>query len=107
MTGKHEGTPDEIRRAQILQNSHTMEVPKASWGDFIRYNSQWKHGKVLLGTAGSWFCLDVAFYGLNLNTATILSAIGYATGDTVYRTLYNTAVGNLILVCPGAIPGIG
>ena len=35
--------------------------PKPSIRDFIRYFGLWKNGKVLLGTAGSWFLLDVAF----------------------------------------------
>ena len=40
-----------------------------------------------------------------MNNSTILSAIGYAKGANVYKIFYNTAVGNLILVCAGAIPG--
>ncbi|RYD24933.1 MAG: hypothetical protein EOP89_10270, partial [Lysobacteraceae bacterium] len=78
---------------------------KASWSDFCSHYGQWKYGKVLLGTAGSWFFLDVAFYGVGLNNATILQAIGYAKGDSVYKIFYNISVGNLILVCAGAIPG--
>ena len=35
--------------------------PKATFRDFRRYFGLWKNGKVLLGTAGSWFLLDVAF----------------------------------------------
>jgi MFS transporter, PHS family, inorganic phosphate transporter len=35
--------------------------PKASFRDFRRYFGLWKNGKVLLGTAGSWFLLDIAF----------------------------------------------
>lgn len=35
--------------------------PRASWHDFIHYFGQWKNGKVLLGTAGSWFLMDIAF----------------------------------------------
>ena len=35
--------------------------PKASFRDFCRFFGKWKNGKVLLGTAGSWFLLDVAF----------------------------------------------
>ena len=59
--GKHEGHPDEITRVQAITNAENhMEIPKASWRDFFRYYSQWKHGKVLLGTAGSWFFLDVS-----------------------------------------------
>lgn len=48
---------------------------------------------------------DVAFYGLGLNNSIILQAIGYAKGDDVYEIFRNTAVGNLIIVCAGAIPG--
>ncbi|PQE24769.1 Repressible high-affinity phosphate permease protein [Rutstroemia sp. NJR-2017a BVV2] len=105
MSGKAEGHPDEVARIKALQAGKTMAVPKASWNDFIAYYSKWKNGKILFGTAGSWFLLDVAFYGLGLNNPVILQAIGYSTGPTVYKTLLNTAIGNLIIVCAGAIPG--
>ncbi|GES65522.1 phosphate:H+ symporter [Aspergillus terreus] len=104
IAGKHEGHPDEMRRQHVLQ-SHTGDRPKASWADFWRHYSQWKNGKVLLGTAGSWFFLDVAFYGLGLNNSIILSAIGWSGGKNVYEVFYKNAVGNLILICAGAIPG--
>ncbi|KAB8303715.1 hypothetical protein EYC80_005099 [Monilinia laxa] len=106
IAGKSEGHPDEIARVQGLQaGKKQMRVPKASWGDFVAYYSKWKNGKILFGTAGSWFLLDVAWYGLSLNNPVILTAIGYSTGPTVYKTLLNTAIGNLIIVCAGAIPG--
>lgn len=60
-SGKAEGKPDEVSRAAVLQDSRArLDPPKASWSDFWRHYSQWKHGKVLLGTAGSWFFLDVS-----------------------------------------------
>ena len=37
------------------------EVPKASWADFKAHFGQWKNGKVLIGTAWSWFALDVSW----------------------------------------------
>jgi MFS transporter, PHS family, inorganic phosphate transporter len=59
--GIAEGKPDEVSRAAVLQDSRQrLDPPKASWSDFWRHYSQWKHGKVLLGTAGSWFFLDVS-----------------------------------------------
>lgn len=106
MAGKHEGVPDTVAQAQALQNSqNTLQIPKASFKDFIHHYGQWKNGKILFGVAFSWFTLDVAFYGLSLNTATVLGAIGYGSGDSVYRILYNLAAGNCILICAGAIPG--
>jgi PHS family inorganic phosphate transporter-like MFS transporter len=104
--GKSEGHPDAIQRVTTLaQASPALEIPKASWRDFISHYSQWKFGKILLGTAGSWFFLDVAYYGLGLNNSIILSAIGYSGGKNMHEVYYNTAVGNLIITCAGAIPG--
>ncbi|ODV90890.1 hypothetical protein CANCADRAFT_2611 [Tortispora caseinolytica NRRL Y-17796] len=80
-------------------------APKASLSDFYNHFKQWKHGRLIIGTAGSWFFLDVAFYGLGLNNSTILAAIGYAGQHNVYTNLHNVCVGNIILVCAGAIPG--
>jgi len=106
LSGKPEGVPDEITRAtEINETAPQLETPKASWADFWGHYSQWKYGKILLGTAGSWFFLDVAFYGVSLNNAVILSAIGYSGGGNVYEIFYRTSVGNLIIVCAGAIPG--
>ncbi|KAK6462609.1 inorganic phosphate transporter [Scheffersomyces coipomensis] len=91
--------------AAIANEAHEIVAPKASLKDFWGHFGQWRYGKILLGTAGSWFMLDVAYYGLNLNTATILQTIGYAGSANVYEKLYDSAVGNLILVCAGALPG--
>jgi len=104
--GKSGGDPDEIQRAQTMRNdAEVLEIPKASWADFFKHYAKWRNGKVLLGTAGSWFLLDVAFYGLGLNNSIILEQIGYSKGDDMYQVFYNTAVGNLIITCAGAIPG--
>jgi MFS transporter, PHS family, inorganic phosphate transporter len=43
------------------EEEEERRLPKASVHDFIRHFGRWKTGKVLLGTAGSWFLLDVAF----------------------------------------------
>ena len=59
--GVAEGKPDEVSRAAVLQDSRArLETPKASWSDFIAHYGKWKNGKILLGTAASWFFLDVS-----------------------------------------------
>jgi PHS family inorganic phosphate transporter-like MFS transporter len=106
LSGKHgNGNPDAITQAAQLQSTAQLEVPKASFGDFFRFYGKIRNGKILFGTAMSWLLLDVAFYGLGLNSSTVLQAIGYASGATLYEKLYNLAAGNAILVCAGAIPG--
>lgn len=37
-----------------------VEAPKATRADFRAYFGQWKNLKVLIGTAYSWFALDVS-----------------------------------------------
>lgn len=99
---------DEVARISAAKNAEeSLQVPKASFKDFMRHYAIPKNGLLLAGTAGSWFFLDVAYYGLSLNNATILQAIGYSTSGnaTTYEYLYNTAIGNLIIVLAGAVPG--
>ncbi|KAF7723703.1 phosphate transporter [Apophysomyces ossiformis] len=83
----------------------TEASPKASWADFCRYFGQWKNGKVLLGTAYSWFALDVAWYGLGLNNSIILKNIGFAGGSDPYTAVFRTCVGNIIINLLGSVPG--
>ncbi|KAI7826438.1 major facilitator superfamily domain-containing protein [Kickxella alabastrina] len=59
---------------------------------------KWKNFKVLMGTSVTWFALDVAFYGINLNSSIILQAIGFLA-------LLKTTAGNIILTLLGTIPG--
>lgn len=98
---------EKVAHTEAVLDAAAEEIapPKASFKDFWGHFGQWKYGKILIGTAGSWFFLDVAYYGLGLNSAVILKTIGYASSKNVYRSLRNTAVGNLILICAGSLPG--
>ncbi|KAJ7352612.1 phosphate permease [Mycena albidolilacea] len=101
-TGQFNHDPDAV-----VQRA---DAPRASWADFKAYFGKWENGKILLGTAYSWFALDIAFYGLGLNSSIILQAIGFGTPPTkgtlgVYETLHNVTVGNLIISVAGLIPG--
>jgi len=84
----------------------------ATRGDFLAHFSKWENLKVLLGTSYSWFALDIAFYGLSLNSGIILQAIGFGNPpssikgtEKVWLNLKNICVGNLILSAAGLIPG--
>jgi PHS family inorganic phosphate transporter-like MFS transporter len=104
--GTGEGWTNPMRRVQVMQDvKRKYHSPQPTYTDLKAYYRKRRNALALFGTAGSWFFLDVAFYGLGLNSSTILSTIGYGGNENVYRSLYNAAVGNLILVCAGAIPG--
>ncbi|OBA25812.1 MFS general substrate transporter [Hanseniaspora valbyensis NRRL Y-1626] len=96
---------DVLKKTGVEVDNIDTTQKKASWNEFFKHFSQWKYGKILFGTAFSWFILDVAFYGLNLNTSNVLKAIGITTGATLYKTLLSTCKGNLILICAGSVPG--
>jgi len=87
-----------------------INVPRASWADFCEHFGKWKNFKILFGTSYSWFALDIAFYGLGLNSSIILQTIGFngpfAPGTLgIYQNLKAIAIGNMILSAAGLIPG--
>lgn len=90
----------DAARAEIDAQSR-----RARLGVFFRYFSEWRHFRSLFGTATTWFLMDVAFYGTNLNQSVILADIGYTNGGTEYDRLRRTAIGNLIIVAAGFLPG--
>ncbi|RFU33679.1 hypothetical protein B7463_g2704, partial [Scytalidium lignicola] len=106
MNNEAKATIDPITQHRTKATiGNRLSVPTASWPDCITYFRQWQNAKVLIGTTSSWFFLDLAYYGLQLNNSTVLDAIGYSTGKTIYETLLRAAIGNLVLSCAGAIPG--
>lgn len=83
-----------------------VDAPKSTWADFVEYFGKWSNGKILLGTAMTWFALDVAFYGIGLNNSIVLDAIGYSSDkQTTYKALYNNVIGNIIITVMGTVPG--
>lgn len=82
------------------QHSERAALPEASWSDFFSHFSKWGNFRVLLGTMYNWFALDIAFYGLGLNSAIILKTIGFGSysgdkhapmGLQMYQTLRERA----------------
>jgi len=98
---------------QLDENAQVqrIQVPKASLADFRHHFGQMKNFKLLFATSYSWFALDIAFYGLGLNSGIILQTIGFGGPFSsqpvlaVYENLKAIAVGNLILSAAGLIPG--
>ncbi|KAF2421501.1 MFS general substrate transporter [Tothia fuscella] len=100
------GQPITDRRASIIE-AHAAQPPQKNhqMTAFVDYFSHPKHALTLFGCAFSWFLVDVAFYGVNLNQSVILADIGYATGATPYEYLLHNAEGNLIIAVAGYVPG--
>ncbi|KAH9063957.1 phosphate permease [Lactarius vividus] len=110
------GVTPGVWRVDPEASTERTDAPRASISDFKRYFGQWKNARVLFGTAYSWFALDIAFYGLGLNSskifdANILSALGLGstvstgTPRDVFNGLHDTTVCTLILIASGLMPG--
>ena len=96
-------SPD--RHASIVEANVTLPSTETKLTTFVVYFSEWRHLKTLLGTALSWFLVDVAFYGVNLNQSVLLADIGFSKGKTEYDTLLKNGYGNLIIAAAGYVPG--
>lgn len=81
------------------------QIKKQVNHSFIEFFSKWNNFKLLFATSFSWFCLDVAFYGVNLNAPLILNSIGFSSQTDVYKSLFNASLGNLIICLMGGFPG--
>lgn len=98
MASERQGTVDPVVQARLkrvagpaLASGPAATVPPASWADMRAYfwgRGNLGHLRVLLGTMFSWFFLDLAYYGLALNNAVVLEAIGYSKGENLYAVLY-------------------
>ncbi|TFK88837.1 phosphate transporter [Polyporus arcularius HHB13444] len=89
-----------------------VRAPKATKRDFMKFFRRRENLVPLVAMCYSWFAIDVAFYGLGLNTSVILQAIGFGSpsaefkgAEAVYVNLKNISVGNIILSVAGLIPG--
>jgi len=117
--GKEPSSPDTEHNLPDLQNKSaglTGIIGEKAHNEFGTYFSPStplgrKHLWALFGCAFTWFLVDITFYGINLNSGSILSLIGFTTGkgatkfDQTWSKLMKTATGNLIIVAAGFLPG--
>ncbi len=77
-----------------------VKVSKPNYGALLR-----KYWVFLLGTAGSWFLFDMAFYGTSINNGLFLTSFGLAGGATLTAKIQNIALGNAIIALAFEVPG--
>ena len=69
-----DGTHRPVDPDDMIQR---IEAPKATWSDFIAHFGKWQNFKILLGTAWSWFALDVRpLRAIRLGRAKLNSFLG-------------------------------
>ncbi|KAM3155540.1 Repressible high-affinity phosphate permease [Botrytis cinerea] len=94
---------------QILTTANDNKPPPVpSWEDFKDYF--WYKGnlRTLLATSMCWFCVDLPFYGLGMNSPHIISTIWHGIGTPpqyIYPILIDDVWQSLVAVSIGAIAG--
>lgn len=97
----------DIVKGGKVPESDVMRVGenRMTFRELISYMCKRKNFFVLMGTCLPRFALNVAFYGINLNSGIILQAIGFSSGSDVYTTLLHSAIGQVVIALLGSIPG--
>lgn len=83
-------------------------VDKSSSFDLLSKEFLRRHGKHLLGTASTWFLVDVAYYSQNLFQKDIFSAVGWipkANTMSALDELFKIAKGQTLIALCGTVPG--
>jgi PHS family inorganic phosphate transporter-like MFS transporter len=92
-----------------LESAEEIPTPPApSWKDFKQYF--WHDGnlRTLIATSFCWFCVDLPFYGLGMNSPKIITTIWYgknAPPKQIYSMITTNVWQSLIIVSLGAITG--
>ncbi|KAL5117750.1 hypothetical protein ACEQ8H_004360 [Pleosporales sp. CAS-2024a] len=103
--GKQGNVVDPFTLAQGRRDMAKYRRPRPSLCEVFRFFSQKRQAIRLFGTSMSWFFLDLAFYGIGFTSPSILSTMGFSQTDNLYATLRNTAMGQIVLICAGGLPG--
>lgn len=107
---RHQQDPEEhFPEVTQLEGAEEMPTPPApSWKDFKQYF--WHDGnlRTLIATSFCWFCVDLPFYGLGMNSPKIITTIWYGKNPPpkqVYSIIMHNVWQSLIIVSLGAITG--
>ena len=78
--------PSSPSNGQASQDENVYDFPpKPSFDDFMLYFWEEGNWKSLAATAGTWFFLDLAFFGLGLNSPQIVTGVWKGCNSTVNR----------------------
>ncbi|KAJ4374236.1 hypothetical protein N0V83_002977 [Neocucurbitaria cava] len=103
--GKQGNVINPVTQAKARSEMAKYKTPRPTLMEVLRFYSQRRQAIRLFGTSMSWFFLDLAFYGLGFSSASLMSTMGFDQRDNLYQYLRNTATGQIVLICAGALPG--
>lgn len=99
----------KVLQCEIQDEQHKVEKMAAgtTWGLFSKEFAR-RHGLHLVGTATTWFLLDIAFYSQNLFQKDIFSAVGWipaAKSMNAIQEVYKIARAQTLIALCSTVPG--
>ncbi|KAH8480531.1 hypothetical protein Peur_062634 [Populus x canadensis] len=111
--GNHKKAANDM--AKVLEKDITIDEasskapinPNSSYGFFSK-EFVYKHGTQLLGTASTWFLLDIAFYTLNLTQKDVYPSAGLlnkASSMNALEEMYHLSKAMSLIALVAIVPG--
>ncbi|KAL1329827.1 hypothetical protein HN51_047015 [Arachis hypogaea] len=105
-----QATKDMSKVMQVELQAEELKKEEDKTKDFGLFSKQFaaRHGLHLLGTASTWFLLDVAFYSQNLFQKDIFSAVGWippAETMNALEEVYKIARAQTLIAVCSTVPG--
>ncbi|KAG9134721.1 hypothetical protein Leryth_001048 [Lithospermum erythrorhizon] len=93
-----------------IQAEHDKLAQFKAANDYSLFSQEFfqRHGRHLIGTATTWFLLDIAFYSQNLTQKDIFPVMGLTDGDTWVSALtemFQTSRAMFVIALFGTFPG--
>lgn len=82
-----------------------MGENKPTAKEFLSFLAHKEQIKLLLGICVPRFAINVAFYGVNLNSKIFLQVLGFGDSQDAYTNVFNGTVGQIFVVLLGLFPG--
>ncbi|KAJ4950366.1 hypothetical protein NE237_027198 [Protea cynaroides] len=98
---------DSVERNRVVETTRVETQDPNAFGLFS-HEFLHRHGLHLLGTASTWFLLDIAYYSQNLFQKDIFSAVGWipaANTMNAIQELYMISRAQTLIALCGTVPG--
>ncbi|CAN9359111.1 unnamed protein product [Alternaria alternata] len=104
--GKQGNVVNPVTQAKTRSEMAKYKTSRPTLMEVLRFYSQKKQAIRLFGTSMSWFFLDLSILRPRVSSsASLMSTMGFDQRDNLYLYLRNTATGQIVLICAGALPG--
>lgn len=107
VSSHHSSMPTSSDDAILSMDERPPQNPPRENSSFLGFLSVKRNLFRLMATSYCWFALDVAWYGLTINTQLVLKHLGFGENpnSTQYDIFWIRSLGSVLIVTLGTVPG--